>query len=285
MSALSIGKFTVLGELGRGAHSKILHVRRQADSRQYALKVVPIGGKEDQKFQEQAEHEFRVAQLLDHANLVKVFALETERDWLFRVRKVHLLIEYVNGKTLDTVGQLRLPHLVQIFLRVANGLIHMHRREVCHADLKPNNIMLSRAGEVKIIDYGLAWIKGEDKGRVQGTPEYMAPEQAARGIVNETTDVYNLGATMYRLVTSKHPPSTLPSGGITLTGKAFQKLLKPVKELRPDTPNALCDLIHQCLEFQSSRRPERVGPIKAQLEELIELLVQSPDDELGALEQ
>ena len=284
MSVGSIGKFQVLGRLGTGAHSTILQIRRQADSKQYALKVVPIDGKGDQKFLDQAEHEFRVAQMLDHPNLIKVYACETERDWLFRVRKVHLLIEYVNGKTLDTVTGLRLPHLLQVFLRVADALVHMHLRAVCHADLKPNNILLSRAGDVKVIDYGLAWIKGEHKGRVQGTPEYMAPEQAARGAVNEATDVYNFGATMYRLVTGKHPPNPVPQGGITLTSKTWAKLLRPVPELKPDTPAGLVALIHQCLEFHPGKRPERVGAVKAALEEVAEELVRTPDDELDALE-
>src|SRR6266545_5873705 len=150
-----IGKFQVLGTLGSGAHSSILHIRRSSDSRQYALKVVPLESKEDQKFLEQAQHEFRVAQLLDHPNLIKVYALETVKDWLFRVRKVHLLIEYVNGKTLDSIPKLPIPQLVQVFVKVAAALVHMHRRGVCHADLKPNNLMLSRAGDVKVIDFGL----------------------------------------------------------------------------------------------------------------------------------
>src|SRR5579884_3918623 len=167
MSDFRIGKFTVLGTLGSGAHSSILHVRRQADGRNYALKVVPIEGSEDQKFLDQAEHEFRVAQMLDHPNLIKVYALETLKDWLFRVKKVQMLIEYVNGKTLDTCPRLTVPRLVQVFKAVAEGLIHMHRRQVCHGDLKPNNILLSRAGEVKVIDFGLARIKGEAKNRVQ----------------------------------------------------------------------------------------------------------------------
>src|SRR5437016_2908658 len=106
---MGIGKFQILGTLGSGAHSSILHIRRSEDSKQYALKVVPLEGKEDQKFLEQAQHEFRVAQMLDHANLIKVYALETPRDWLFRVRKVHLLIEYVNGKTLDTMKGMTIP--------------------------------------------------------------------------------------------------------------------------------------------------------------------------------
>ena len=74
-----IGKFQILGTLGQGAHSTILHVRRQADGKQYALKVVPIGEPEDKKFLEQAEHEFAVSQKLDHPNLVKLHALETRR--------------------------------------------------------------------------------------------------------------------------------------------------------------------------------------------------------------
>src|SRR5262245_45093858 len=197
MPAHGIGKFTILGTLGQGAHSSILHIRCSNDGKQYALKVVPINSKEDHKFLEQAQHEFKVAQLLDHPSLIKIYALETPRDWLFRVRKVHLLIEYVNGQTADTIKGLTLPRLVQVFARVADALVHMHRRGVCHADLKPNNIMISRTGDVKIIDYGLAWIKGERKGRVQGTPEYMAPEQARQGTVTESTDMYNFGATMY----------------------------------------------------------------------------------------
>src|SRR5262249_17760461 len=76
MSVNSIGKFQVLGTLGTGAHSTILHIRRSTDSRNYALKVVPIDGAEDQKFLEQAQHEFRVAQMLDHPTIIKVYALE-----------------------------------------------------------------------------------------------------------------------------------------------------------------------------------------------------------------
>src|SRR5437773_397127 len=121
MSGMRIGKFQVLGKLGKGAHSEILHVRRSADSKSYALKVVPIDEAGDRKYLEQARHELRVAQMLDHPNLIKVYALETERDWLFRIRKAHLLIEYVNGKTLDAGPRLPLPLLVQVFKCIADG--------------------------------------------------------------------------------------------------------------------------------------------------------------------
>jgi serine/threonine protein kinase len=280
-----IGSFQILGTLGSGAHSTILHVRRSQDSKQYALKVVPLESKEDQKFLEQARHEFRVAQLLDHPSLIKIYGLETPRDWLGRIRKVHLLIEYVNGKTLDTVKGLTIPRMVQAFLAVSEGLVQMHRRGVWHADLKPNNIMLSRTGGVKVIDYGLAWIKGEPKGRVQGTPEYMAPEQVQRSTVNEATDIYNFGATMYRMVTWKLPPSVVPSAeSVTLNAKTFEKMLKPVQELNPQAPVELCNLIHRCLRYNARERPERMSEIQGELDRLAEKLLKKPEDRLEAME-
>jgi serine/threonine protein kinase len=287
MSEVRIGKFQVLGELGTGAHSTILHIRRSEDSKNYALKVVPIASAEDRKFLEQAQHEFQVAQMLSHPNLIKVYALETVRDWLFRVRKVHLLIEYVNGKTLDTCQGITLPHLVQVFRCIADAMVHMHRRGVYHTDLKPNNIMLSRAGEVKVIDYGLARIKGQTRERIQGTPEYMAPEQVKNAMVNERTDIYNLGATMYRMVTWRLPPSTAASDeatGLGLDAKTWQRLLKPVLELNPKTPAALADLIHRCLSYNAHQRPGRMSEVQGLLDRLEEELVTRPEDRLEALE-
>jgi len=286
MSAFRIGKFQVVAKLGTGAHSTILQVRRNADGKSYALKVVPVEGREDQKFLDQAKHEFRVAQLLGHPNLIKVFTLELMRNWLFQVKKAHLLIEYVNGKKIDEVRGLKLPHQVQIFQKVAAGLAHMHRRGVYHADLKPNNILLSKAGEVKVIDYGLAWIKGEDKERIQGTPEYMAPEQAKDKTVNERSDIYNLGATMYRLLTFRHPPSVLSEedNNMPLDRKTWQLLFKPVEEYNPKVPARLCQLVNRCLSYKPGDRPERVSEVQEELDTLGKQLVRGPEDELESVE-
>jgi serine/threonine protein kinase len=286
MSDFQIGKFQVVSTLGTGAHSTILHIRRSADSKNYALKVVPIGGPKDQKFLEQAQHELRIGQMLDHPALIKVFALEQVKDWMFRVRKVHLLIEYVNGKTLDTFKAIPIPQLVQIFERVAAGLVHMHRRQVCHADLKPNNIMVSRTGDVKVIDFGLARVRGEsNKGRVQGTPEYMAPEQVKHTLINERTDIYNFGATMYRMVTWRFPPSSMTvEGGFPIDSKTWERMFNPVQEYAPAAPPALCELIHKCLSFNANERPERVSEVQGALDHLVDELVKSPADRLESLE-
>jgi serine/threonine protein kinase len=286
MAGMTIGKFSVVSTLGTGAHSTILQIRRNADFKNYALKVVKIDGEEEMKFLDQARHEFRIAQMLNHPNLIKIYALETSRDWLFRIRKAQLLIEYVEGKTLDTFPRFPIAKLVQIFERVAAGLVHMHRRNVCHSDLKPLNIMLSNRGQVKIIDYGLARIKGEGKGRVQGTPEYMAPEQAKHARVNEATDIYNLGATMYRLVAWRLPPNAIKEAesGLPLDAKLWRRAIKPVEECNKEAPPALCELIHRCLAFHPSERPDRVSEVQGALDHLADELVRSPEDKLEATE-
>jgi eukaryotic-like serine/threonine-protein kinase len=285
MAVKHIGQFQVLGTLGKGANSTLLHVRRAEDSKNYALKVVPIGGPDDLKFLTQAQHEYEIAQKVDHPNLIKIYALETQRNWLFRVVKVQLLIEYVNGKTLDTFPRIAVPKLVQIFEKVASALVQMHRRGVCHADLKPNNILLSRSGEVKVIDYGLARLKGDGGTRIQGTPEYMAPETARGGLVNERTDIYNFGATMYRLLTWRLPPTTFTEpGGLPPDAKTWQKLLKPVQEFNAEAPKELCELVHKCLAFNAHGRPERVSEVQGALDHLTDKLVRKPEDRLEMLE-
>ena len=264
-----IGKFTVLGTLGSGAHSSILHIRRADDDREYALKLVPIDDKEDRKYLEQARHEFRVGQMLDHPNLVKVYALETEAGWFTGPKKAKLLLEYVPGKTMDTLPLQRMARLLRIFERIADALTHMHKQGVCHADMKPNNLIFERGTRVKVLDYGLAWIKGEGKDRIQGTPEYLAPETVEHKLVNERTDIYNFGVTMYRLVTLQLPPSWMPLGGaLPMTKSVFKEQFKPVRVANPVVPPPLAQLIEQCLQPNATKRPERMSHIQGTLDQL-----------------
>ena len=278
MSIDSIGKVAILETLGTGANSTILRVRREADNREYALKLVPIETEEDKKFLDQAKHELKVSQLLSHSNCIKVHCLETEG--LFRVKKAKLLIEYVHGKTLDKVKLLSVPKLLRVFTQIANGMAHMHKKGVFHADMKPSNVMLSKAN-VKILDYGLSWIKGEEKDRVQGTPEYMAPETATHKLVNERSDIFNFGVTMYRLVTLKLPPPVTPSmDGLGMNEQIYQEQLKPVKELNKGCPDELAIIIHNCMSFKAHLRPEKMSQIQGQLDSLADQFGASedPDD-------
>lgn len=265
----SIGKFAVMGTLGHGAHSTILQIRREKDARVYALKVVPIDDTDELKYYEQAKHEFEVAQQLDHPNLIKIPAIEVERTWLFKVRKVCLLIEYVDGRTLDRCPAMSVGKVLSVFMQTAAGLAHMHRKGIMHADLKPNNLMLSKSGQVKIIDYGLAWIKGKSKGRIQGTPEYMAPETVDAGVVNELSDIYNFGVTLYRATTLTLPPAHISVDGSPVADRrSWKKLFKSVDSLNPRAPKPLCDLIHQCLAYNPADRPQRMSLIQEKLEQM-----------------
>ncbi len=263
-----IGKFSVVQTLGSGAHSSILHVRREEDGKDYALKMVPIDGKDDLKYLEQAKHEFRVGQMLNHPNLVKVYCLEVEQGWFSGPKKARLLIEFVPGTTMDRLPLLRLPKLIRVFERIADGLTHMHKQGVVHADLKPNNLILGRGTAVKVIDYGLAWVRGEPKDRVQGTPEYIAPETVGHKLINERTDIYNFGATMYRLATLQLPPTCVPLDGMKVSEKWYREQFKPVRECNHGIPAPLADLIEQCLNYNANKRPERMSHVQGVLDQL-----------------
>jgi len=279
MAIDKIGKFTVLGTLGSGAHSSILHVRRAEDDREYALKMVSLDTKDDLKYLEQAKHEFRVGQMLNHPNLVKVYAFETEGGWFSSPKKAKVLLEYVPGKTMDKLPLQKMAKLARIFERIADALTHMHKQGVYHADMKPNNLILERGTRVKVLDYGLAWVKGEPKNRVQGTPEDMAPETVTHKLINERTDIYNFGATMYRLVTLQLPPCWVSGeDALPMENKIFKEQLKPVKVANPMVPEGLADLIHQCLQPNANKRPERMSQVQGVLDQLADEAAAKLDD-------
>ena len=173
-------KYRVVNQLGTGAGSTILLISdKTSGGKRYALKVVRKQDPEDEVYVQQALTEFEAAKKLNHPAIAKVFDCRLKKSW-FKVKGVELLMEYVEGKTLDEIEAPELGQLVLMFCQVSSALTHMHRRGVFHGDLKPANIMLNKTGQVKLIDFGTAWVRGQDKHRVQGTPQYIAPEQASR---------------------------------------------------------------------------------------------------------
>jgi serine/threonine-protein kinase len=113
----------------------------------------------------------------------------------------------------------------------------------------------------------------------------MAPEQARIGSVNERTDVFNLGATMYRLVTWRLPPRlAVGEGGLPMGPKVWEKQLRPVLECNAETPPELADLIHRCLAYHPQNRPDRMSEVQEALDQLAEKLVRTHDDHLEALQ-
>jgi serine/threonine-protein kinase len=265
--------YRVINVLGNGAGSTILLISdKTAGGKRYALKKVVRQDADDDIYIAQAIHEFEVAQRLNHESIIKIYDLRVKKSW-FRVAGVELLMEYVQGQTLDEVEAPGIKQLVLIFYQVAVALAHMHRRDVYHGDLKPSNIMVTEDGRVKLIDFGTAWIKGEDKNRVQGTPQYMAPESATERVVSERTDIYNFGATMYRMFTGRHAQA-----GIPMLGEATSRKLTSPILIQPAIPGTVNETILACLEINPDRRPAGMFEIKNQLAAAARYLGLDPDD-------
>lgn len=270
---LSSLDYIVVNPLGNGAGSQVLLVSDRKTGLRYALKIAKRDEEDDEnptKYIDQTRREFEAAQKLNHPVIVKIYDFAEKKGLLglFKPVEGRLLMEHIKGKTVDEVEMLRHDQLVLIFIQVASAMAHMHRRGVYHGDLKPSNIMLADSGKVKIIDLGTCWIKGEKKNRIQGTPQYMAPEQISEKVVNERTDVYNLGATMYRMFTG-----ILPGLG--------KKLKQPI-EVNSKIPGTLNELIMKCLTSNPDHRPAGMFEIQTQLTAIAKHLGVSEADLKGA---
>jgi serine/threonine-protein kinase len=255
-------QYRVVGQLGTGAGSTILQIAdRTRGGKRFALKVVKRQDSDDDIYIAQAQTEFEAAQKLNHPAIARIYDCRVKRSMLFKVTGIELLMEFVDGKTLDEIETPTKPQLILVFIQVASALVHMHRRGVYHGDLKPSNIMLSKDGKVKLIDFGTAWLKGQEKNRIQGTPQYMAPEQMTEKVVDERTDIYNLGATMYRMFTGRYAN---PSTGLRVADNTKTKLPTPI-QIDANIPTVLSETIMACLHFSPERRPEGVYEVQQQL--------------------
>lgn len=262
----------VVNPLGNGAGSQVLLISDRGTGQRYALKIAKRDDEDDNptKYIDQTRREFEAAQKLNHPVIVKIYDYEEKKGVLGLFKSVEgcLLMEYIKGKTVDEVEMPEMKQLVLIFIQVASAMAHMHRRGVYHGDLKPSNIMLTDTGKVKLIDLGTCWIKGEKKNRIQGTPQYMAPEQMSEKVVNERTDVYNLGATMYRMFTGVVPGNN-------------KKLRQPI-DINKNIPGTLNDLIMKCLTSNPDHRPAGMFELRDQLSAVARQMNVSESDLKGA---
>ena len=278
-------QYRVVNPLGTGAGSTVLLIAdKSRGGKRFALKVVKRLDADDDAYIEQAKTEFEVAQKVKHPAIVRIYDCRVKKSW-FKVSGIELLEEYVEGKTLEELlaGEGRRPtmgELVVIFLQITSALVMMHRRGIYHGDLKPGNIMLTKDGKVKLIDLGTAWIKGRDKNRIQGTPQYMAPETPTDKVVDERTDIYNLGATMYRMFTGRYANVGTPKAGeVSRSGK-----LPPPSQLDPKIPGKLSETIVACIDPNRDKRPAGMFEVKNQLEAVAKYLGVSEADIQGSEE-
>ncbi len=253
--------YRVLSQLGVGAASAIYLVQDPRTKQIWALKHVEKEEPKDQRFLDQAEAEYGVAQALDHPAIRKIEKVIKKRARLFTVRDLYLVMEYVDGVSLDVKQPATSDQAAHIFHQVADAMAHMHSRGYVHADMKPNNVVVSAEGVAKIIDLGQSCKSGTVKPRIQGTPDYIAPEQVHRRAITPKTDIYNLGATMYWVFTRKHIPTALAKGDAlvgSLDDHMIEKPTPPI-ELNPRVHPRINELIMHCIEVDPEKRPESMA--------------------------
>ncbi len=255
--------FQIVGTLGYGARSTIYAVK-DGQGASFALKRVTRRSGEDARFLTQAIHEHEIASHFDHPNLRRTHKIIRQRK-MFRVSEVLVLMELVEGYSLEQHQPKDLGELCGVMKQVASALGAMHEQGYVHADIKPNNIMVTRDGSVKLIDFGQSCRAGIAKERIQGTPDYIAPEQVKRRPLSPATDAFNLGATLYWLLTDKHVPTLIPRGTAGVTYRDQQQPTPP-REQNPDVPPALSSLVMSCIQADPLSRPQSMGEVLNRLD-------------------
>ncbi|HEV2293668.1 MAG TPA: serine/threonine-protein kinase [Tepidisphaeraceae bacterium] len=261
----SLFGYRVIGTLGEGAASVIYRVTDPTTKQSYALKHVIRKTEKDARFIDQLEAEFEVASKVRHPALRRCYDLKFNRTMLWKVTDAALIMELFEGEPLE----FRLPDsvggIVDVFITTAKALDSLHAMGYVHCDLKPNNILVSPRNEVKVIDLGQAVKVGTKKKRIQGTPDYIAPEQVKLAAVTVRTDVYNFGATMYWALTRRKLPTLFTAGKKDNSFVLTDSIPTP-SDLNPMVPVGLSQLVMECVRTSPSKRPNDMGAIGKRLE-------------------
>lgn len=270
--------YRILREVGRGAASIVYLVQDPKTKQIWALKHVVKESPKDQRFLDQAEAEYRIASELDHPGIRKIVRL-IKKGSILNTRELYLVMEFVDGQSEELQPPRTFERAVDIFQQVSDALKHMHQKGFVHADMKPNNIMVID-GRAKIIDLGQSCKSGTVKERIQGTPDYIAPEQVHRRPITPKTDIYNLGATMYWTFTRQHIPTALAKDD-SLVGSLDDHLIQkpvPAIELNHKIHPRLNELIMHCVEVNPDKRPEDMGIVTDRLSLILGVLrARGPD--------
>lgn len=248
-------RYAIVKEIGRGGMGVVYQGKDKHLNRIIAIKVLPRHISENPKMVKRFAAEARSAAQLTHSNIVTLYDFQQAGGRSF------ITMEYVDGITLKKlmgmVDKLPIVKALKIIYQCCQGLDYAHKKGIIHRDIKPSNIMINKQNVVKIMDFGLAKVAGEetltDAGSLSGTVMYMSPEQLLGEKLDKTTDIYALGLVFYELVTGAHP---FPGGDVAY--HHIHTKPKPPQELRPEIPGNLNDIILKCIEkdragrFQSS---------------------------------
>jgi serine/threonine-protein kinase len=257
--------YDVIDLIGEGAGSIIYAVSDPATKQVFALKHVVRKTDKDERYIEQLETEMSVGSLVTHPGLRKSIGLKTNKTFLRRVTEAALILELFDGIPLEQQLPRDLTDVVAAFIQVAQALGAMHAAGWVHCDLKPNNILRDNKGNVKVIDLGQAARVGTVKKRIQGTPDFMAPEQVKCKPVTVPTDVFNFGATLYWALSGRKLPTLF---NISKGENSFlvDDAMASPRDINPLVPEPLSNLVMECVRTSPSKRPQDMIELTRRLE-------------------
>jgi len=275
-----LGGYDVVGALGAGGMGEVYRARDRKLGREVALKVLPDDVSADPDRLARFEREARTVAGLNHPSIVTLYSFETEENTTF------LTMELVEGESLErhlAAGALPVPQVVELGAALADALAAAHEKGVVHRDLKPGNVMLTRDGRIKVLDFGLAKLGVPDSvadaaqvptvvenlsvaGQVVGTVPYMAPEQVRGEPVDSRTDIFSLGVVLYEMTTGRRPFQ-----GATPAVVLSAILRDPpdgLSSVRADVPSDLQRIVGRCLEKEPRARYRTAQEIARELRRL-----------------
>ncbi len=270
------GNYRTVSELGSGAIATVYLASQEPLGRKVALKALKGTIPPSSTFATQLEREARVLSSLSHPNIVILL------DYVKTESQMYLVLEYISGFSLSELcakkPKLRAEMIAAIGAEVAEGLSHAHERGVVHRDIKPANVILSRQGEVKIVDFSIAHrerlpsvdepLAAVEGGRATqpafGTPAYMAPEQLLGEAVDARSDLFSLGVVLYQLLCGvrpfERPGEKRAPAHASRTSPAVQ-----LRERAPDVPRALERVVMRCIEKHPADRPHSADWVAEEL--------------------
>lgn len=252
--------YEVLECIGRGAGSTLYAVRDRRTHQVYAMKHVVRRKPKDIRFLEQLVNEYTVCARFRHPGLRRCFLMRRKRNLFLSVKEAALLMELVNGKPIDEQPLPDVSAIIDCFILTARALHALHYMRYVHCDLKPGNIMMTNQGRVKLIDFGQACPIGTIKKRIQGTPDFIAPEQVKCQPVTVQTDIFSFGATLYWALTGSRVPTLYTVSKHQRNILTEQRYPSP-GELNTEVPELLSKLVMRCVRMKATDRPETMGEV------------------------